>query len=174
MTHPDTHDTPDSAPQPDDRTDETRGGQQPQVVTIDRIVDACAASGIGLDADATGRVAQGEHEGLHIMVVLLDSVFITRADSATDVPSDAADPTLYLAANEVNSTLLGARAIVANRGETLTVRTEREVACAAGMTDEQLRSAASGAVNTVVSAHNAMSALAEQIQATQQQLADGS
>ena len=103
------------------------------------------------------------------MVVLLDSVFIVRADTATETPADSPDATLYLAANEVNSTLIGARAIVGNRAETLVVRTESEVSVAAGMTDAQLRSAAADAVNEVVSGHNAMSALAEQIDSAQQE-----
>ena len=88
-------------------------------VTIDRIVDAAAQAGIGVEADSTGRVAQGLHEDLQIMIVLLDSVFIARADSATDTPADTPEATLYLAANEVNSTLVGARAIVGNRSENL-------------------------------------------------------
>lgn len=143
--------------------------QRPQPVTIDRIVNACAQGGVGLSSDATGRVAHGNHEGLAIMVVLLDSVFIVRADTATETPADSPDATLYLAANEVNSTLIGARAIVGNRAETLVVRTESEVSVAAGMTDAQLRSAAADAVNEVVSGHNAMSALAEQIDSAQQE-----
>ena len=135
----------------------------PSLVTIDRIVDAASQSGIGITADASGRAAHGTHEELQLMVVLLDSVFIVRADSETDTAADSPDATYYLAANEVNSTLIGARAIVGNRAENLVVRTEAEQSVAAGMTDEQLRSAVSAAVNGVVSAHNAMSALAEQI-----------
>lgn len=135
----------------------------PSLVTIDRIVDAASQSGIGITADESGRAAHGTHEELQLMVVLLDSVFIVRADSETDTAADSPDSTYYLAANEVNSTLIGARAIVGNRAENLVVRTEAEQSVAAGMTDEQLRSAVSAAVNGVVSAHNAMSALAEQI-----------
>ncbi len=135
----------------------------PSLVTIDRIVDAASQSGIGITADESGRAAHGTHEELQLMVVLLDSVFIVRADSETDTAADSPDATYYLAANEVNSTLIGARAIVGNRAENLVVRTEAEQSVAAGMTDEQLRSAVSAAVNGVVSAHNAMSALAEQI-----------
>lgn len=135
----------------------------PSLVTIDRIVDAASQSGIGITADESGRAAHGTHEELQLMVVLLDSVFIVRADSETDTAADSPDATYYLAANEVNSTLIGARAIVGNRADNLVVRTEAEQSVAAGMTDEQLRSAVSAAVNGVVSAHNAMSALAEQI-----------
>lgn len=135
----------------------------PSLVTIDRIVHAASQSGIGTTADESGRAAHGTHEELQLMVVLLDSVFIVRADSETDTAADSPDATYYLAANEVNSTLIGARAIVGNRAENLVVRTEAEQSVAAGMTDAQLRSAVSAAVNGVVSAHNAMSALSEQI-----------
>lgn len=139
-------------------------------VTIDRIVDAAAQSGIALTADASGRAAHGSHEDLQLMVVLLDSVFIVRADSVTDTASDSPDATYYLAANEVNSTLIGARAIIGNRAENIVVRTEAEQSVAAGMNEDQLRSGVNGAVGAVVSAHNAMSALVEQITQAQEEL----
>lgn len=141
----------------------TTPGGTPSLVTIDRIVDAASQSGVGLTADATGRAAHGSHEELELMVVLLDSVFIVRADSVTDTAADSPDATYYLAANEVNSTLIGARAIVGNRSENIVIRTEAEQSVAAGMTDEQLRSAVAHTVDSVVSAHNAMAALSEQI-----------
>lgn len=141
----------------------TNPGNTPSLVTIDRIVDAASQSGIGLTADGTGRAAHGTHDDLELMVVLLDSVFIVRADSVTDTAADSPDATYYLAANEVNSTLIGARALVGNRAENIVIRTEAEQSVAAGMTDAQLRSAVSKSVNSVVSAHNAMAALSEQI-----------
>lgn len=147
-------------------------GNTPSLVTIDRIVDAASPSGIGLTADATGRAAHGTHEELELMVVLLDSVFIVRGDSVTDTAADSPDATYYLAANEVNSTLIGAHAIVGNRTENIVIRTEAEQSVAAGMTDEQLRSAVSGAVNAVVSAHNAMVALSERITEAQTAVAE--
>ena len=82
----------------------TTANSTPSLVTIDRIVDAFAQSGVGITADSTGRVAQGSHDNLELMVVLLDSVFIVRADSATDTAADSPDANYYLAANEVNST----------------------------------------------------------------------
>lgn len=144
----------------------------PGVVTIDRIVDAASQSGIGLTADGAGRAAHGSHEELELMVVLLDSVFIVRADSVTETAADSPDATYYLAANEVNSTLIGARAIVGNRAENIVVRTEAEQSVAAGLNDEQLRSAVSKSVNSVVSAHNAMVALSEQITEAQAAVAE--
>lgn len=139
-------------------------------VTIDRIVDAATQAGVSITADVSGRAAHGTHEDLQLMVVLLDSVFIVRADSVTDTAADSPDATYYLAANEVNSTLIGARAIIGNRDENIVVRTEAEQSVAAGMTDEQLRSAVSSSVDSVVSAHNAMVALVEQITKAQEEL----
>ncbi len=150
----------------------TTANSTPSLVTIDRIVDAFAQSGVAITADSTGRVAQGSHDNLELMVVLLDSVFIVRADSATDTAADSPDANYYLAANEVNSTLIGARAIVGNKSDNLIIRTEAEVSVAAGMTDEQLRSASDSAVKAIVAAHNAMVALAEQFREAQAKLAD--
>ena len=150
----------------------TTANSTPSLVTIDRIVDAFAQSGVAITADSTGRVAQGSHDNLELMVVLLDSVFIVRADSATDTAADSPDANYYLAANEVNSTLIGARAIVGNKSDNLIIRTEAEVSVAAGMTAEQLRSASDSAVKAVVGAHNAMVALAEQFREAQAKLAD--
>lgn len=149
----------------------TTANSTPSLVTIDRIVDAFAQSGVAITADSTGRVAQGSHDNLELMVVLLDSVFIVRADSATDTAADSPDANYYLAANEVNSTLIGARAIVGNKSDNLIIRTEAEVSVAAGMTDEQLRSASDSAVKAIVAAHNAMVALAEQFREAQAKLA---
>lgn len=157
--------TPDN-----DTTNITPDTAMPEQVTIDRIADACTQNGIAVTADQTGRVAQGKHEGLDIMVVLLDSVFIVRADSETDTPADTPQPTMYLAANEINSAMLGARAIIGNRTEKLIVRTESEVTIAAGMTDAQLRSATAIAVGQVVDSHNAVAVIAEQIQEQMDQM----
>lgn len=150
----------------------TTANSTPNLVTIERIVDAFSQSGVSITADPTGRVAQGTHDKLELLVVLLDSVFIVRADSSTDTAANSPDANYYLAANEVNSTLIGARAIVGNKSENLVIRTEAEVSVAAGMTDEQLGSASVRAVKAVVDAHNAMAALSEQISQAQAELAD--
>lgn len=140
----------------------------PQLVTIDRIAEACAAAGIDVTPDATGRAAHGTYEGLTLLVVLLDSVFIVRADSTTDAPTDSPDAVFYLAANEVNTAMLGARAVVANKGEVNVIRTESEVPCSAGLSDDQLRVAAPAAAKSVVAAHNAMVVMCEQIRAARE------
>ena len=140
----------------------------PQVVTIDRIAQACAAAGIDVTPDSSGRAAHGSYKGLTLLVVLLDSVFIVRADSTTDTPTDSPDAVFYLAANEVNTAMLGARAVVANKGEVNVIRTEAEVPCAAGLSDEQIGAAAPAAVESVVAAHNAMVVMREQIRAARE------
>ena len=52
---------------------------------------------------------------------------------------------------------------MANRGETLVVRSESEIHVAAGMTDEQLSSALRRSVDQVLYAQNMMKVLSETI-----------
>ena len=141
------------------------------MVTIDRAIDAMSTHGVELSDDPSGRVARCNLNGLNVLFVLLDSVLIVRADSGTDTPADTPDATLYLAANQVNSTMLGARALVVNRAEHLIVRTEADVPVGAGLTDAQLASSLSTAVDAVVSGQDAMRALADAI--TEQRSAEG-
>ncbi|OIR45570.1 YbjN domain-containing protein [Corynebacterium sp. NML130628] len=132
-------------------------------VTIDRIIDQMRGHGVELADDPTGRVSHANLNDFHVLFVLLDTVLIVRADAETDTPADATDPSLYLAANQTNSSLLGCRAVVANRGETIVVRTESEIHVAAGMTDEQLSSALRRATDQVMYAQNTMKVLSETI-----------
>ena len=132
-------------------------------VTIERIIEQMRGHGIELSDDPTGRVAHANLNDFHVLFVLLDTVLIVRADAETDVPSDSTDPSLYLAANQTNSSLLGCRAVVANRGETLVVRSESEIHVAAGMTDEQLSSALRRSVDQVLYAQNMVKVLSETI-----------
>lgn len=132
-------------------------------VTIDRIIDQMRGHGVELADDPTGRVAHANLNDFHVLFVLLDTVLIVRADAETDTPADSTDPSLYLAANQTNSSLLGCRAVVANRGETILVRTESEIHVAAGMTDEQLSSALRRATDQVMYAQNTMKVLSETI-----------
>ncbi len=141
------------------------------MVTIDRAIAAMATHGIELTDDPSGRVARCNLNGVNVLFVLLDSVLIVRADSETETPADTPDATLYLAANQVNSTMLGARAIVVNRADNLIVRTEAELPVGAGLTDSQLASALSSAVDAVVSGQDAMKALADAI--AEQRSAEG-
>ena len=98
-----------------------------------------------------------------MLFVLLDSVLIARADAATETPSDTPDPTVYLAANQVNSSFLDARALVVNKAKTLVIRTEAENQVAAGMTDEQLSSALKRSLDGLMRGQDAMHALIEEI-----------
>ncbi|SDS01281.1 YbjN domain-containing protein [Corynebacterium timonense] len=141
-------------------------------VTVDRAIAAMASHGVELSDDPSGRVARCTLNGLDVLFVLLDSVLIVRADTRTDIPADTPDATLYLSANQANSTLLGARAVVVNRGETITVRTEAELPVGAGLTDVQLAAALKRAVDGVVRGQDAMTALSESI--AEQRAGDGS
>ncbi|QPK82436.1 YbjN domain-containing protein [Corynebacterium qintianiae] len=130
-------------------------------VTIDRVIAAMENHGISLVDDPSGRTAHANINGFEVMFVILDSVLIVRTASATEVPSDTPDPTLYLAANQLNSSLAGARAIVVNRQQNITVRTEAEIQVAAGLTEQQLSSALKRAVDGILHAQDALTVTAE-------------
>lgn len=134
-----------------------------QLVTIDRVADALAGLDVTVQTDASGRAAHANINGYNVLFVLLDSVLIARADAATETPSDTPDPTMYLAANQVNSSLLDARALVVNKADTLIIRTESENQVAAGMTDEQLSSALKRSLDGLMRGQDAMHALIEEI-----------
>ena len=137
----------------------------PEQVTIDRVIAAAAELGFSLDDDLSGRAAHAHVSGFDVLVVLLDTVLIVRADAATDIPSDSTDATLYFAANQVNSTFVDARALVVNRTETLIVRTEAEINVAAGLNDAQLQNALKVAFDGIIQTQDAMVALSETLQA---------
>ena len=134
-----------------------------QLVTIDRVADALAGLDVTVQTDASGRAAHANINGYNVLFVLLDSVLIARADAATETPSDTPDPTVYLAANQVNSSFLDARALVVNKADTLIIRTESENQVAAGMTDEQLSSALKRSLDGLMRGQDAMHALIEEI-----------
>ncbi|MCG7277511.1 YbjN domain-containing protein [Corynebacterium imitans] len=134
-----------------------------QLVTIDRVADTLAGLDVTVQTDASGRAAHANINGYNVLFVLLDSVLIARADAATETPSDTPDPTMYLAANQVNSSFLDARALVVNKADTLIIRTESENQVAAGMTDEQLSSALKRSLDGLMRGQDAMHALIEEI-----------
>lgn len=134
-----------------------------QLVTIDRVAKALEGLDITVQTDASGRAAHANINGYNVLFVLLDSVLIARADAATETPSDTPDPTVYLAANQVNSSFLDARALVVNKAKTLVIRTEAENQVAAGMTDEQLSSALKRSLDGLMRGQDAMHALIEEI-----------
>ena len=135
-------------------------------VTIDRVIETMAKQGIEVSDDPSGRAGHAHYKGFNLLFVLLDSVLILRADSVTDTPSDTPDATLYLAANQVNSSYLDARALVVNRTETIVVRTESEIAIGAGLSDEQLASSLKAAVAGVLETQDAMQVLVGEIKRT--------
>ena len=134
-----------------------------QLVTIDRVAKALEGLDITVQTDASGRAAHANINGYNVLFVLLDSVLIVRADASTETPADTPDPTVYLAANQVNSSFLDARALVVNKAKTLVIRTEAENQVAAGMTDEQLSSALKRSLDGLMRGQGAMHALIEEI-----------
>lgn len=134
------------------------------LVTIDRVIRTMSTHGVEVTDDPSGRAGHANVNGYNLLFVLLDSVLIVRADSVTDTPADTADATLYLAANQVNSSYLDARALVVNRTEHIVVRTEAEVQVSAGLSDDQLESSLKAAVDGVVETQDAMRVLVGEIQ----------
>lgn len=142
-----------------------RTNPQPTVVSVDRVIAAMSGHGISLVDDPSGRTARATVNGFDVLFVILDSVMIVRTAASTDTPSDSPDPTYYLAANQVNSSVLGARALVVNREATILLRTEAEIQVAAGLNDEQLSSALKRAVDAILQAQDVLSVTAEQFAA---------
>lgn len=132
-------------------------------VTIDRLVDAMKGFDVELERVGDNDVATANLNDLPVTFAVLGSVFIVRADSVTDQTLADSDPTLYLAANQVNSVSFGARATIVDRAENLIVRTERDVAIAAGMNDEQLGTSLRSAVDAVLSTQDAVKAAADDL-----------
>ncbi|MGV0368096.1 YbjN domain-containing protein [Corynebacterium aurimucosum] len=133
-------------------------------VTLDRIIEAMKTFDIELEP-VTGRddAATANLNGLPCMFAVLESVAIVRCDVPTDVNYAKSDAGLFLAANQINSVAMGARAVIADFDGMLLVRTEADIPCAAGMTDEQLAAALRASVDGVINAQNAMVAAAEEM-----------
>lgn len=136
---------------------------QPQV-TLDRIISAMQTFDIEL-TKVEGRVdaATANLNGLPCVFAVLDSVAIVRCDVPTDAVYSQADAGLFLAANQINSAAFGARAVISEHENLLVVRTERDIPCAAGLSDEQLTAALKVAVDGVIGAQDAMVASAEEM-----------
>ncbi|GAB2509988.1 hypothetical protein CATRI_07045 [Corynebacterium atrinae] len=134
-----------------------------QAVTIDRIVEAMRGFDVELEHHPENEVATANLNGLPMTFAVLGSTAIIRADSVTDQVLNDADPTLYLAANQVNCVSFGARATVVDRAETLIVRTERDLSIAAGMTDAQLSASLRDGVDAVLATHDGIKVVAEEL-----------
>ena len=136
---------------------------QPQV-TLDRIISAMQTFDIEL-TKVEGRVdaATANLNGLPCVFAVLDSVAIVRCDVPTDAVYSQADAGLFLAANQINSAAFGARAVISEHENLLVVRTERDIPCAAVLSDDQLTAALKGAVDGVIGAQDAMVASADEM-----------
>lgn len=141
-------------------------------VTIDRVVDAMHAFDVELEkmGDDDSGVATANLNDTAMTFAVLGSALIVRGDTVTDQTLNAADPTLYLAANQINSVTFGARATIVDRTENLIVRTERDVPVAAGMNDEQLSASLRGAVDAVLAAQDGMKAAAADLDELRRQV----
>lgn len=137
---------------------------RPTVVTVDRIVDAMKAHfDITLLPGEHPESATANLNGLACTFAVLGSMAIIRAEADTGVPTGEADATWYLAANDINSTGLGASAIIVDRGSSLILRTESELSVAAGLTDAQLVENLRVGVDAVITTHDAVRVTAERI-----------
>ena len=136
---------------------------QPQV-DLDRVIEAMKTFDIELTAvEGRDDAATANLNGLPCLFAVLDSVTIVRCDVPTDASYAKADAGLFLTANQINSVALGARAVITEHEGLLVVRTERDIACAAGMSDEQLAASLKVAVDGVIGAQDAMVASAEEM-----------
>ena len=134
------------------------------VVTLERVIAAMHSFDIELDPIA-GRTdaATANLNNLPVLFAVMDSVVIVRCDIGTDAAFDTADAALFLAANQLNSVSLGARTVITAHEGLLVVRTERDIPCAAGLSDEQLAAALKLAVDGVLRAQDAMLAAAQEM-----------
>ncbi len=136
---------------------------QPQV-TLDRIISAMQTFDIELTkVEGRDDAATANLNGLPCLFAVLDSVAIVRCDVPTDAVYTQADAGLFLAANQINSVAFGARAVISEHENLLVVRTERDIPCAAGLSDEQLTAALKVAVDGVIGAQDSMVASAEEM-----------
>ena len=124
--------------------------------------NAQQASDWGGDTGAlwASRAATFERIGAAYDAHLLTGAGLTPTSAVLDVGCGAG---LFLAANQINSVPFGARAVIADHDDMLVVRTERDVPCAAGLSDAQLGPALQAAVDGVLGAQDAMVAAAEEM-----------
>lgn len=131
--------------------------------TIDRVADAMSGFGVEVNKAEQLEVAKANLNGLSVTFAILGSVLIVRAEADSGIDTTTADATWYLAANQLNSTTASARAVIVDAFETLVVRTERSLPVAAGVSDEQLAAGLRYCVDQVITTHDALRTVAEQI-----------
>ncbi|KQB85839.1 YbjN domain-containing protein [Corynebacterium lowii] len=132
-------------------------------LTFERVTQAMKSFNITLWPTEDPNVATANLNGFRVTFALLNSVLIVRADKPTDLASDSGIPTLHLAANQVNCSGFGVKAVVSDREENLVVRTECDLPIAAGISDEQLRPALGGAVDEVLAGQDRVARAAEEL-----------
>ncbi|KQB85502.1 YbjN domain-containing protein [Corynebacterium oculi] len=135
--------------------------QKIPALTFERVTDAMKGFHITLWPTEDPNVATANLNGFRVTFALLNSVLIVRADNPTDLSSDSGVPTLHLAANQVNCSGFGVKAVVADREENLMVRTECDLPIAAGISEEQLSAALRGAVDEVLAGQERVAQAAE-------------
>ena len=131
--------------------------------TIDRVADVMSGFGVEVNKAEHMEVAKANLNGLSVTFAILGSVLIVRAEADSGVETKTADATWYLAANQLNSTTAGARAVIVDAFESLVVRTERSLPVAAGVSDEQLATGLRHCVDQVITTHDELRTVAEQI-----------
>lgn len=132
--------------------------------TVQRIVESMARLGTSLEVDENETTAHANLNGFHVVFATLGNVIIVRADSLSNVPTKANDAALYMAANQLNSFQRAASSKIIDDGvhSELIVRTEKEIYCAAGLSDAQLDTNLRAAVDGVLGVQDALLVAAEE------------
>lgn len=131
--------------------------------SIDRVITTMREFDVELTRVQDKEIATVNLNDTLCTFAVLGSAMVVRSEVATDTKYDSADAGLFLAANQINSTSIGARAVIAEHEGKLIVRTERDIVVAAGISDEQLKATLKTAVDGVVRAQDAMVAAAEEM-----------
>lgn len=131
--------------------------------TIERVSQAMREFDVELTKVDDKEIATANLNDTLCTFAVLGSAMVIRSEVATDIDFDKADAGLFLAANQINSTSIGARAVIAEHSGKLLVRTERDIVVAAGISDEQLKVSLKAAVDGVIRAQDAMVAAAEEM-----------
>lgn len=123
----------------------------PNLVTIERLAQVMKQFNVELDIlNAESGVAAANLNGTQCMFAVLHSVMIVRGERPTTSPSLDADPTYYMACNEVNGGTMYATAVIMDKGPNLATRAEVESSIVAGMTDTQLAETTARAIDNVL------------------------
>lgn len=121
------------------------------LVSIERLTQVMKQFSVELEIlNADSGVAAANLNGTQCMFAVLNSVVIVRGERPTTSPSLDADPTYYMACNEVNGGTMFATAVIMDKGPNLATRAEVEYSIIAGMTDTQLAEATARAIDNVL------------------------